>query len=102
MLSKVNFVSAVKAGIIGSVIMTIIMYSLPLIGLPRMDIMAALGSVFPFEISPYIPGFLLHFGIGIALALGYAVFFFGWLPGPNWLKGAVFSLLPCREVSHPI
>ena len=94
MLSKVNFVSALKAGIIGSVIMTIIMYSLPLIGLPRMDIMAALGSVFPFEISPYIPGFLLHFGIGIALALGYAVFFFGWLPGPNWLKGAVFSLLP--------
>ena len=94
MLSKVNLASAIKAGIVGSVIMTVIMYSLPLIGLPRMDIMAALGSVFPLKISPYIPGFLLHFGIGIALALGYALFFFGWLPGPNWLKGVIFSLLP--------
>ena len=94
MLSKVNFTSALKAGIVGSVIMTVIMYSLPLVGLPRMDIMAALGSVFPFKISPYVPGFLVHFGIGIALALCYAAFFFSWLPGPNWLKGAVFSLLP--------
>ena len=29
MLSKVNFTSALKAGIVGSVIMTVIMYSLP-------------------------------------------------------------------------
>lgn len=94
MLSRVNFASALKAGVVGTVIMTIAMYGLPLIGLPRMDIMAALGSVFPFKISPYVAGFLVHFGIGITLALGYALFFFGWLPGPNWLKGAVFSLLP--------
>lgn len=94
MLSKVNLASPIKAGIVGSVIMTVIMYSLPLIGLPRMDIMAALGSVFPFKISPYVAGFLVHFGIGIALALSFAAFFFSWLPGPNWLKGAVFSLLP--------
>ncbi len=94
MLSKVNFTSALKAGIVGSVIMTVIMYSLPLVGLPRMDIMAALGSVFPFKISPYVPGFLMHFGIGVILALSYAAFFFAWLPGPSWLKGAVFSLLP--------
>jgi hypothetical protein len=59
-----------------------------------MDIMAALGSVFPLKISPYLAGFLLHFGIGIALALSFAAFFFSWLPGPNWFKGAVFSLLP--------
>ena len=94
MLSKVNFASALKAGIVGSVIMTVITYSLPLVGLPRMDIMAALGSVFPLKISPYVPGFLAHFGIGVTLALSYAAFFFSWLPGPSWLKGAVFSLLP--------
>jgi len=94
MLSRVDVASAFKAGVVGTAIMTIVMYSLPVIGLPRMDIMAALGSVFPFKISPYVAGFLVHFGIGIAMALGYALFFFGWIPGPNWLKGVVFSLLP--------
>ena len=94
MPSKIDIASALKAGIAGSVVMTVIMYGLPLVGLPRMDIMAALGSVFPLNISPYILGFLIHFGIGVTLATGYALFFFGWLPGPNWLKGAVFSLLP--------
>ena len=92
---QVNVASVLMAGIAGNVVMTIIMYSLPpLMGLPSMDIMAALGSVFPFRISPYILGFLVHFGIGIGLAFIYAAFFFGWLPGPHWLRGALYSLLP--------
>ncbi len=95
MLRQVNVTSVLMAGIVGNVVMTIIMYSLPpLMGLPSMDIMAALGSVFPFRTSPYILGFLVHFGIGIGLAFIYAVFFFGWLPGPHWLRGALYSLLP--------
>ena len=95
MFGRVNFLSAVKAGIWAAVVMTIMMYGLPpLMGLPPMDIMAALGSVFPFKISPYILGSLAHLGFGIVLGLIYAAFFFGWLPGPRWLKGAIFSFLP--------
>src|SRR5713226_2080990 len=95
MLGQVNLLGVIKAGILGTVVMTILVYGLPpLMGSPPMDIMAALGSVFPFKISPYILGFLVHFGIGIGLAFIYAAFFFGWLPGPRWLKGALFSLLP--------
>ena|SRR5437870_4574484 len=95
MLKQVNPLSVVRAGILGTVVMTIIMYGLPpLMGSPPMDIMAALGSVLPVKISPYVLGFLLHFGIGIGLAFIYAAFFLGWLPGPKWLKGALFSLLP--------
>lgn len=95
MLRQINVASVLMAGIVGNVVMTIIMYSLPpLMGLPSMDIMAALGSVFPFRISPYILGSLVHFGIGIGLAFLYAAFFFGWLPGPHWLRGALYSLLP--------
>ena len=95
MFGQVNLLSAVKAGIWATVVMTIMMYGLPpLMGLPAMDIMAALGSVFPFKISPYIFGSLGHFGFGIVLGLIYAAFFFGWLPGPRWLKGAIFSFLP--------
>ncbi len=94
MLKHVDPISVIKAGILGTLIMTIVMYGLPLIGLPPMDIMAALGSVLPLKISPYIPGAIVHFGIGIVLAIIYAAFFYSWLPGPNWLRGALFSLLP--------
>ena len=59
-----------------------------------MDIMAALGSVFPLRISPYLLGAVAHFGFGIVLAIIYAVFFYSWLPGPTWLRGALYSLLP--------
>ena len=94
MLKQVDPIRALKAGILGTVIMTIVMYSLPLIGLPSMDIMAALGSVFPFKTSPYILGALIHLVNGISLALIYVLFFHFWLPGPYWLRGMLFSLLP--------
>ena len=95
MLRQINPISVLKAGILGTVVMTIIMYGLPpLMGLPPMDIMAALGSVFPFKISPYIFGAFIHLFNGIALAFIFVLFFHSWLPGPNWLRGVLFSLLP--------
>lgn len=95
MFRRLDVVRALKAGILGTAVLTIIMYGFPpLMGQPPMDIMAALGSVFPLKISPYIPGSLLHFAIGIGLTFVYAALFFWWLPGPHWLRGAIFSLLP--------
>jgi len=95
MLRQIDPVSAIKAGIFGTTVLTIIMYGFPpLMGQPPMDIMSALGSIFPPKISPYIPGFLLHFAIGIGLTFIYAALFFWWLPGPHWLRGAIFSILP--------
>ena len=94
MLRQVDPLSAMKAGLLGTVVMTIVMYALPLIGIPPMDIMAALGSVLPFDFSPYIPGSLIHLATGIVLAFVYAAIFYSWLPGPGWLRGALFSLLP--------
>ena len=94
MFRKVDPISALKAGILGTAVMTVVMYSFPLVGLPPMDVMAALGSVFPFKISPYIFGAFIHLFNGIALAFIFALFFHPWLPGPHWLRGALFSLLP--------
>ena len=74
--------------------MTGIMYGWPLFGLPRMDIMSAVGNVFPLDISPYVMGSLIHLGIGASMGLVYAVIFESMLPGPGWLHGALFSLLP--------
>lgn len=85
---------ALLAGFFGTIAMTVLMYGWPLVGLPKMDIMAALGGIFPFNLSPYVVGSLIHIGIGISLALIYAMFFNPWLPGPGWLRGALFSFVP--------
>ncbi len=85
---------ALVAGMFGTMAMTVLMYGWPLLGLPRMDIMSALGNVLPLDISPYVMGSLIHFGIGTSMGLIYALFFESMLPGPGWLRGALFSLLP--------
>jgi len=93
-IKSLKFGKAILAGFLGTIAMTIIMYGWPLVGLPSMDIMAALGGVFPFDLSPYIMGSVIHFGMGMSLALIYAAFFDRWLPGPGWLHGALFSFVP--------
>lgn len=94
MVSLICLGRAVLAGFLGTLAMTVFMYGWPLVGLPRMDILAALGGVFPSELSPYLLGSVIHFGIGISLAAAYAFLFDPWLRGPGWLRGALFSLLP--------
>jgi len=94
MMKSLKFGRALLAGSLATAAMTLLMYGWPLVGLPSMDIMAALGGVFPFDLSPYIMGSLIHLGMGISLALIYAMFFDPWLPGPGWLRGAMFSFIP--------
>lgn len=94
MIKSFRFGRAILAGFLATVAMTILMYGWPLVGLARMDIMATLGGVFPFAISPYLMGSLIHVGIGTSLALVFALFFDPWLLGPGWLRGALFSFIP--------
>ena len=94
MIKSFRFGRAILGGFLATVAMTILMYGWPLVGLPRMDILAALGGVFPFAISRYIMGALIHVGIGTSLALVFALFFDSWLLGPGWLRGALFSFIP--------
>jgi len=93
-IKSLKFGKTILAGFLGTIAMTIVMYGWPLVGLPSMDIMAALGGVFPFNLSPYVMGSVIHFGMGMSLALIYAAFFDRWLPGPGWLRGALFSFVP--------
>ncbi len=94
MMKSLKFGRALLAGSLATAAMTLLMYGWPLVGLPSMDIMVALGGVFPFDLSPYIIGSVIHFGMGMSLALVYAAFFGRWLPGPGWLRGTMFSLIP--------
>ena len=93
MVKGINFRTAALAGFLATLVMTVVMYSMPVFGLPAMDIMAALGGVFPWNISPYVMGAIVHFGLGVSLAFIYALLFH-WLWGPGWFRGAIFSLAP--------
>lgn len=93
-MKSVRFGFAILAGLVGTLAMTGLMYAAPLMGLPKMDLLSALGGLFPLGISPYVVGGLIHLSIGVTLALLYAVIFDRILPGPRWVRGAVFALLP--------
>ncbi len=93
-MKSVNLGSAALAGFVGTLAMTALMYAAPLMGLPPMDLLAALGGMVPIGVSPYVVGALMHVAVGVTLALVYATLFERILPGPRWARGAVFSLLP--------
>lgn len=93
-MKSLNLGSAIFAGVIGTLAMTVLMYAAPLMGLPPMDLLQALGSTVPLGISPYVVGGLIHLAIGVILALLYATVFERVMPGPRWLRGAAFSLVP--------
>jgi hypothetical protein len=95
---KLSILRAISAGIVATLIMTIVMSRLPIIGYPAIDVISALGALsayvgayLPFRVSPYLFGAAVHFMIGVILAFIYAVLFFSSLPGPKWFKGVVFS-----------
>ncbi len=94
-MKSIRFRSAILGGFLGTVAMTALMYAAPMTGLPRMDLLLALGSVLPIAgISPYVIGGAMHVGVGITIALLYAVAFERILPGPGWVRGVAFSVVP--------
>ena len=93
-MKSINLGAAILGGVIGTVAMTALMYSAPLMGLPPMDLLLALGSLMPIGASPYLVGGLVHLATGVILALLYAALFERILPGPHWVRGATFSLVP--------
>lgn len=93
-MKSVNLVSAIMAGALGTLVMTVLMYAAPLMGLPAMDLLRALGGMFPLGLSPYVVGGLIHLATGMTLGLLYALVFDRILPGPRWVRGALYSLLP--------
>ncbi|MBI4318764.1 MAG: hypothetical protein HY675_09760 [Chloroflexi bacterium] len=91
----VDAIRAALAGVVGTVAFTVLAYLGPVMGIPKMDIATMLGTMFVADpAAAFVPGMIMHFMIGVVLALGYVYLFERWLPGEGWLKGAVYSLVP--------
>lgn len=78
-------------GIIGTAVMTMIMFVAPIMGMPKMNPATMLSMMMGF---PLAIGWIIHFMIGIIFALIYAFFFIQLVRkvNSNLLKGAIFGL----------
>lgn len=85
---------AVLGGFIATLVMTIIMYMAPMMGMPKMDIAGMLGSMMSGSMPPpssaaWWMGMIVHFFLGSVLfSLIYAYLLYSALRGSNWMRGA--------------
>ncbi len=82
---------AIIAGLAGTVIMTLFTYMGLLMNI-NMNIPAMLSTMLGGNL---IIGWIMHFMIGIILALNYGIIFYNNIKiNSVWLKGAIFGIIP--------
>ncbi len=92
-----NVTRAAAAGLIGTGVMTALLLVEPSVGLPKIAIGQILSTSLGLAsghltIGPAI-GWLIHFLVGMLLALIYAAAVQRRLPGPPLLRGAIYGVL---------
>lgn len=90
-----NITVALLAGLVGTVVMTMLMMMAPRMGLPKMDMLGMLGTmVAPPGGGAQALGAVMHLMMGALLAVGYAlVWSWGLVGHPGWLGGALLGLV---------
>ncbi len=99
-MERANAGRAILAGLIATLVMTMIMYAAPMMGMPKMDLAAMLGSMLnggqmPAPMSgSWMIGMMMHFINGtIIFPLIYAYLLYPLLPGSPWLKGVLWGII---------
>ena len=90
-MARLNWTRGIVGGLAGTAVMTALMRMAPAMGLPPMNIGAMLGSVMGGSL---VVGWMAHFVIGTVLAMVYAALFATRLPGPGFLRGALYGFAP--------
>ena len=85
---------AIIAGSTGRMAMLLLIYGGPLIGLPRIDVVSALGSLAaPNKQDAVTLGGAIHFTMGILFAMIYASLWSLGIGSPTWWWGLIFGLV---------
>ena len=106
-----NYVAVIIAGLAGTVAMTILMYLAPLMGMPKLDIIAMLGTMFTSNktVSTII-GVMAHLMMGVVFAFIYVLLWSFGIGSPTWLWGLIFGavhglvvymIMPMINRMHP-
>ncbi len=86
-----NILGAIVAGLIGTVILTIVMAMAPKMGMPKMDIVGMLGSMFD-ENGNRTVGMGIHLMMGALFGLVYAALWNAGVGSSTILWGALFGI----------
>jgi hypothetical protein len=84
-----NVIGAILSGIVGTMVISMVMAMAPRMGMPKMDIVGMLGSMFGKPNRTL--GWMMHMMMGIVFSLIYA---FAWSIGigsATWLNGLIFG-----------
>jgi len=87
--SNMNIAGAIVAGLAGTVVFTMVMVMAPKMGMPKMDIINILGSMFGKENRSL--GLMMHGMMGIVFGLIYAFLWSKGIQEPTWLGGLIFG-----------
>jgi uncharacterized membrane protein YagU involved in acid resistance len=90
-MARLNWTRVIVGGLVATAVMTVLMLMAPAMGLPPMNIGAMLASVMGGSL---FLGWMGHFVIGLVLAVIYATLFATRLPGPGFVRGALYGLVP--------
>lgn len=89
-----DWIGAIIAGLAGTAAMTVLMYVAPLMGMPKMDIIGMLGSMFTTsEGAAKALGLVIHFMMGVLFAIIYALIWSFGLGSATWLWGLIFGAI---------
>lgn len=84
-----DILSAVISGLVGTIAISAVMAMAPLMGMPKMDIVGMLSTMFgkPNKVL----GWILHFMMGVVFALIYALLWSIGIGSAGWLSGLIFG-----------
>ena len=86
-----NILGALVAGLVGTIVMTAVMVMAPKMGMPKMDIVGMLGSMFDKNGNRTV-GMIIHLMMGLIFAIVYAALWNAGIGSVSILWGAVFGV----------
>lgn len=86
-----NILGALVAGFVGTIVMTAVMVMAPKMGLPEMDIVGMLGSMFDKNGNRTV-GMIIHLMMGLIFAIIYAALWNAGIGSVSILWGAIFGV----------
>ena len=85
-----SIIGAVIAGIVGTLVLSMVMALGPKMGMPKMDMVEMLGSMFNAEGNRTL-GWIIHLMMGVVFAFGYALLWSLDIGSVSIISGVVFG-----------
>lgn len=85
-----NIIGAIIAGVIGTIVITMVMAMAPKMGMPKMDMVGMLGAMFSPEGNRTL-GLAIHLMMGVVFAIIYALLWSLGIGTQGLLWGAIFG-----------